>query len=538
MRRPRKSGIYSLWLFGAVAVLWMAVGNLSFYRALLDIYPLNGDNILFLFSISFTFTALTAILLSLVCFRPTTKPILITLILVSSAAAYFMDSYNILIDASMIQNIFETNPQEAADLISPTLFLYLIILGVLPAWGVARLNIRYQPWPREIAMRFVFIGGALGISLALLFAQGATSASFFREHKSVRYFANPGNYIFGLGKLTRNALRSLQSEAPLVRIGPDATVPETDIGRELVIIVVGETARADRFSLNGYERPTNPLLRQQDVVSFTNATSCGTLTAISVPCMFAAAPEQDFNVGKAKHTENALDVLKRAGVTVLWRDNNSSSKGVADRVAYQDFRNPDNNPVCDIECRDVGMLAGLQGYVDAQPTGDIFIVLHQMGNHGPAYYKRYPKDFEKFTPACQTNELADCSVEEVNNAYDNAILYTDFFLSKVIGFLKANDDRFETAMLYVSDHGESLGEGGLYLHGLPNFVAPETQRKVPIILWAGRQYQDLGIANLRALKDQPITHDNIFHAILGLAEIDSEVYNPELDFLRHPRSAH
>jgi lipid A ethanolaminephosphotransferase len=538
MRAAKKSGLYSLWLFVGIAGLWMAVGNFSFYKALTDIYPPDSDNLLFLFSISFTFTAMIAILLALVCFKPTTKPILITLLIISSLAAYFMDTYNVVIDASMIQNVFETNPQEAADLISPTLFLYVIFFGLAPAWGVARLNIRYQPLLREVAARIVFIVAALATSLALLFSQSATSASFFREHKSVRYYSNPGNYIFGLGKLARNAMRTLQSETPLAEIGADAKIPETDVGRELVIVVVGETARADRFSLNGYARITNPLLQTQNVVSFTNVTSCGTLTAISVPCMFAAEKAGDFDVGEAKTTENALDVLKHARVQVLWRDNNSSSKGVADRVDYQDFRNPDNNPVCDIECRDVGMLAGLQDYVDAQEAGDIVIVLHQMGNHGPAYYKRYPKAFEKFTPACQTNELANCSLDEVNNAYDNAILYTDYFLNEVITFLKTNDDRFETAMLYISDHGESLGEAGLFLHGMPNFVAPDEQRKVPLILWAGRHYQDLGIANLRANRDQAITHDNIFHAILGLVEVGSEVYDPTLDFLRHTQAAH
>jgi len=528
----KKSGIYSLWLFVGLAALWMAVGNISFYKALLDIYPLNADNFLFLFSISFTVMALIAILLAAVCFRPTTKPILITLIIVSSIAAYFMDAFNILIDDSMIQNVFETNPQEAADLITPTLFLYLFFLGVLPAWGIARLNIRYQPWLRELATRLVFITVALATSLALLFSQSATSASFFREHKSVRYYSNPGNYIFSLGKIARNTIRSLQSEKPLLTLGMDAHIPETDTSRELVIIVVGETARADRFSLNGYERITNPLLQQQNIVSFTNATSCGTLTAISVPCMFAVAPAKAFDVGNAKNTENLLDVLKHAGVNVLWRDNNSSSKGVADRVTYQDFRTPNNNPVCDVECRDIGMLAGLQDYVDAQASGDIFIVLHQMGNHGPAYYKRYPENFERFTPACQTNELAECSIEEINNAYDNAILYTDYFLNEVIEFLKTNDDRFETAMLYISDHGESLGEGGLFLHGMPNFVAPEEQRRIPVILWAGRQYHDIGVAKLRDRRDLPITHDNIFHTILGLAEVESKVYVPTLDFLR------
>lgn len=239
-------------------------------------------------------------------------------------------------------------------------------------------------------------------------------------------------------------------------MGNDAKTPSNDPDRELVIMVVGETGRADHWSLNGYGHETNPLLSREDVINFPDFWSCGTFTSYSVPCMFSRLGREQFTPEKAKDEDNVLDILQRAGVSVLWRDNNSNSKGVADRVAYEDFKKPDKNPVCDEgECRDEGMLHGLQEYIDAQ-KGDIMIVLHQMGNHGPAYYKRYPKAFERFTPACQTNDLGSCSKEEINNAYDNAIIYTDYFLSKAIALLKRNDKKFETAMLYVADHGESL----------------------------------------------------------------------------------
>ncbi|WP_211212097.1 phosphoethanolamine transferase [Kiloniella laminariae] len=330
-----------------------------------------------------------------------------------------------------------------------------------------------------------------------------------------------------MGKYAGQLLKA--DSGPLKILGNDAQIPATDIDRELIIMVVGETARADRFSLNGYPRKTNPLLEQLNVASFRQVRSCGTSTAISVPCMFSNDTEKDYETNTAKNKENALDVLVHAGVNVLWRDNNSSSKGVADRIPYQNYRDPNINPVCDLECRDEGMLVDLQDYIDSYPDGDIMIVLHQMGNHGPAYYLRYPKEFEKFQPVCATNELSDCSQEELDNAYDNAILYTDYFLSKVIGLLKKNDPKFETLMLYVSDHGESLGELGLYLHGMPNLLAPETQRHVPMIVWVGDNFTHFNNTDLQAQQDQAITHDNIFHTLLGLMEIESEAYLREMD---------
>jgi lipid A ethanolaminephosphotransferase len=258
-------------------------------------------------------------------------------------------------------------------------------------------------------------------------------------------------------------------------------------------------------------------------------TSCGTSTAISVPCIFSNFTRGQFNNEKAATTENLLDILSHTKkINILWRDNNSNSKGVALRVTYEDYKQPPNNTICDPECRDVGMLVGLQDYINKNKEENIFIVLHQMGNHGPAYYKRYPPTFEKFKPACQTNELEKCSNEEINNAYDNAILYTDFFLSKVITLLKENSNNFGTAMFYVSDHGESLGEKGVYLHSLPYFMAPDEQKNIAAVLWFGgdlakRTNYDL----LKKRTSMPYSHDNIFHTFLGLMDIKTPEYKKE-----------
>jgi lipid A ethanolaminephosphotransferase len=376
-------------------------------------------------------------------------------------------------------------------------------------------------------------GGALMIMLALVLISSAFYAAFVREHKELRYYANPLTPVYASYKYLKTRVKSGPLE--LATIGADAQIPAEDIDRELVIMVVGETARADRFSLNGYERETNPNLARQDVISFTQVSACGTSTAISVPCMFAKSDHADFSPSETAATENALDVLRHAGVTVLWRDNNSNSKGVADRMPIEDFRSSATNPICDAECRYVGMLSGLRDYIYQQEQGDILIVLHQMGSHGPAYFKRYPSEFHVFVPTCDTNELDSCSESEIGNAYDNTILYTDYFLGQVIELLRSYDDRFETVMLYASDHGESLGESGVYLHGLPYWLAPDAQKRVPVILWFGHNYDDVDVAAMRQLRDEPLSHDNLFHTLLGLFEIDSGVYDGSLDLLQKSR---
>ncbi len=440
-----------------------------------------------------------------------------------------MDSYHILIDEQLIKTALITDSHEAADLFSPTLLLYILLLGLLPSILIYKTRIQFQPFVQELLSRLKLVGATLAVMLVLVFTFSSAYTSFFREHKEVRMYFNPANHIYATVRLIGRFFEADRSI--LHALGEDAETPELDTHRELIIMVVGETARADRFSLNGYEKDTNPLLSKENVISFTNVTSCGTLTAISVPCMFSVLNTNEYNATKAATTENVLDVLTHAGVNVLWRDNNSSSKGVADRVPYEDFRDSSVNPICDVECRDVGMLSGLQAYIDAHPTGDIMIVLHQMGNHGPAYYKRYPKEFERFTPVCTTNELSDCTTAEINNAYDNAITYTDYFLAETIELLKQNDASFETAMLYVSDHGESLGELGLFLHGMPNFVVPESQRHVPSILWLGSSYDEADPMEIAANREKPFSHDNVFHTILGFMEIESELYNPAMDLL-------
>lgn len=510
------------------SLLFVLLYNTTFFRHVLAVYPLTWQSIGFLVSLSLGFTAVLMLLLTLIGWRFSTKPVLILLFLLASVAAYFMNTYDVVIDHTMIKNIVRTNYREAFELLSLPLLGYVFMLGLVPAMFVARVTLFPPSWRMELLSKTVWIGGCLLVIFSFVLLFSKYYVSFFREHESLRYYANPAYALYSAGKYLRKTFAVTQTA--LRPIGTDAHIAATATERKLMVLVVGESARSDRFALNGYRRPTNPLLSQEEVISFSQMYSCGTSTAFSVPCMFSVYPREQFSEQKGKGTENLLDVLRRVGVHVLWRDNNSNSTDVAGRVLYQDYKQPKNNPICDVECRDEGMLLGLQEYIDTQQQGDILIVLHQMGNHGPAYYKRYPAEFERFTPVCSTNQLNQCTNEEVGNAYDNAILYTDAFLAKVIALLKTNGQHFRTAMVYISDHGESLGEYGIYLHGLPYAIAPENQKHIASVFWFGNRFQ-IDRQALREKAGRRFSHDNLFHTILGLLKIETSVYDKQLDIL-------
>lgn len=511
-----------------VALFLVLFDNISFFKHVTQVYTLSWENAGFLLSLGIVLVSFIMMLVTLLSSRYTLKPLLIFLLLLSSVTNYFMNAYNVILDDSMIQNALETNANESFDLLNWKLIAYVVILGILPSVWVYRQNIAYGTFKQQLFYNAKYSLLALFIGFAMLFSFNRFYTSFFREHKPLRYYTNPTFCLYSTGKYIYNSY--FKKAMVFKSIGTDATL-KAHGGRKLTIVVVGEAARANRFSLNGYERDTNPLLAKEDIINLPNVSSCGTSTAISVPCMFSLLDRNHYSDKEAKSMETVLDILKRSGVNVLWRDNNSDSKGVALRVEYQDYRSSKNNTLCDEECRDEGMLVGLQDYVNTH-QGDILIVLHQMGNHGPAYYKRYPKAFEKFKPVCQTNQVEQCAPEEIGNAYDNAILYTDYFLDKTITFLKQNDASFQTALIYMADHGESLGEKGLYLHGIPYFMAPPEQTHIGALLWFGSQSKAIiDTQLLRQKASEPYSHDNLFHTILGLMDIQTNVYDPKLDML-------
>ncbi|SQF97899.1 transmembrane sulfatase [Paucimonas lemoignei] len=474
------------------------------------------------------------ITLTLLAFEKIFKPVMTALFMISAGVAYFMNRYGVLIDTGMLRNFAETNATEVWDLLSPKLFVYLGLLGVLPSLLLWRTPVHYQRLHRELISKTLvsLTCAAVITGFALLNYQGLSS--LFRNHHELRLMVVPSNYIGASAGYLGEQI--LTARKPFLTLGEDAKLsPEwTQHSRKsLTVLVVGESARAENFGILGYNRDTTPQLRKEDgLIAFTDVHSCGTETAVSVPCMFSNMGRKDYNASTAKSQEGLLDVLKRAGLDVIWRDNQSGCKGTCDRVTMQDVSNLKDPQLCaNRECRDEILLQGLQSFIDHLDK-DTVLVLHQMGSHGPEYFKRYPKEFEQFTPVCKSNALDSCSRDSIVNGYDNTLLYTDHVLASLIDILRSNQNKVDTAMLYLSDHGESLGEYNLFLHGTPYLLAPDQQKHVPMLAWFSDSYQQSFSVDSHCLmntSNAPLSQDNLFHSMLGLLQVHTKVYDPALD---------
>ena len=482
------------------------------------------------------------LILTLLAFRPVFKPVLTLMFMASAGVAYFMSQYGVLVDAGMLRNFAETNASEVRDLLSIKLLAYNLLLGVLPSFILWKTPISYRRWHRELLSK-VLVAGASAVvigGVALVNYQGLSS--LFRNHHELRLMVVPSNYIGASIGYLREQVKSAQQ--PFVKLGEDAQrnpTWQTHGRKSLTVLVVGESARAENFGILGYGRDTTPQLDQEaGLIAFTDVHSCGTETAVSVPCMFSNMGRKDYDASKAKNEEGLLDVLKHAGLDVIWRDNQSGCKGTCDRVTLEDVSNFKDPVLCaNSECRDEILLQGLQHFIDTQDK-DTVLVLHQMGSHGPEYFKRYPKEYERFTPVCESNALNNCSRESIVNGYDNTLVYTDHVLSTLIDLLRNNQEKVDTAMLYLSDHGESLGEYNLYLHGTPYMLAPDQQKHVAMLAWFSDSYQKAFSVDTHCLqlsREKPLSQDNLFHSMLGLLEVNSKVYNPDLDLFAGCRGA-
>jgi lipid A ethanolaminephosphotransferase len=430
-------------------------------------------------------------------------------------------------------------PAEASEIISRQWLLHVILLGLLPALLAGVVFPKTPRKPGKILLqKAATVAVALAVLVTAVFPFYERYAWLLRTHRHMRENVIPTAVLYSGYKYLHSSFR--QEEKPLVRIATDARATHISTGKKnVLVLVVGETARAANFSLGGYSsNNTTPMLakrmeRDHGFTYFPNFFSCGTSTSISVPCMFSPDGRADFDVDSAKHTENLLDVLARAGVDVLWIDNNSGCKGVCDRIPHEDMRNRKDEGCTKYNCYDTKLAEELEKKLQSI-NRDTVIVLHQFGSHGPSYFKRVPEEFQQFKPFCRTNQLQECTASEIANSYDNTILYTDFVLDSLIGVLERASNKVNPAFLYVSDHGESLGEYNLYLHGMPWNIAPDEQKHVPALIWLSEGFRnEYGISNecLHSKAASHYSHDNLFPTMLGMMEVETAAYKPELDLL-------
>ena len=518
----------------AGALFLMLAGNGAFWRgALAGRAP--GDPATWLFggAVLAAFTAFYFAAAAIVGNRHTAKPLLTVLFVASAAAGYYMDRYGVYFDRAMLSNVLATNPKEALEVVGGSLALHIFLLGVLPSALVWWVRLKRRPFRRALLVRSAWVAAALLAGAASLMLVFADFASLMRNHKEVRHLLTPGNLVAaGIGNAWGRARRP---GGPRLQVGPDARLGAGWEGRQrptLFVLVVGETARARNFALNGYARPTTPSLSGLDVINFPHAQACGTSTEVSVPCMFSPYGRRHYDEESILGHESLLHVLARAGFKVLWRDNQSGCKGVCDGLPAEQLDHAKVDNLCaEGQCLDEVLMEGMEGLA-RDTRGNLFLVLHQLGSHGPAYYKRYPAVFKRFTPACESEDLRRCTQAEIVNAYDNSLLYTDFFLGRLVAFLDKAQATHDTAMLYVSDHGESLGENGLYLHGVPQSIAPAVQREVPFVVWLSAAFRRNFHVSDRCLREhasQPVSHDNLFHSLLGVLDIQTRAYDPAMD---------
>lgn len=516
----------------SVTAFIMAADNLTFWQRGWEIFD---GNLRQLAGWGLAVSMLTLLTLTLFGFRWLLRPMAAVLLILASVTSYYMDSLGIVIDREMIQNAMLTTVTESKHLITVHFLIHVAIWGLLPAAAALWVTVKPTGFFTNLWRWTLTLILTLAVFTGALFSDFKAYSAVARERKELLASYQPGAALGGAARYAKMMLKAKDvTVAPLgqdARKGPLITALTKPV---LTVVFVGETARAQNFGLNGYARPTTPELAQRDVINFTDVTSCGTSTAVSVPCMMSNLTRDGYSYDASIRQENLIDVLHHADVDVLWWDNNTGDQGTAQRIAQpRRMTAADDATACTTgECTDAVFLKPLQ---DTLPkiTRDTVLFLHMIGSHGPSYFLRYPASAEHFTPACQTPEFADCTTEEIVNAYDNSIRFTDQVIAQTIDLLAAQSD-VVPAVLFLSDHGESLGEDGLYLHAAPYFMAPETQITVPMIMWMPDSYaQAFKVSRpcLEAKASQPQSQDSLFHTVLGLMDIQTELRIPALDLM-------
>ncbi len=495
-----------------------------------DIEDLNW---IFAISVPIFFLSAFVIIFTPFIFKWVTKPFFIILILLSSAVNYGAYNLGVIFSKDMIQNILETTPTEASSYFNLRFFVWLFLSGILPSLYILFVRIEYSTVKNELFNKVKLILAAISIIILIAVFFYKDYASIARNNQKINKDIIPTYY---LSKLTQYLDDKYFTTAmKYMKVGTDATQVLSEDGEKyLVVYLVGETARSQNYQLYGYNRPTNTYTKKIDnnIIAFQDMSSCGTATAVSLPCMFSMMNRNNFSQEKFDSSDNVVDIIKRTGIKQVWIDNNTGCKGICDNIENHATVDMKNLNCEGEECTDLVFLDILDNQIEKIGNQSGIIYLHLIGSHGPTYYKRYPREFAKFQPDCQTSDLQKCNDEEITNSYDNTILFTDYVMSEVIKKLEKYKG-YNTAVIYASDHGESLGENGLYLHGMPYSIAPETQTKVPLIIWLSDQVIKHENFDMNCLqneaKNNTYSHDNLSHTLLDFMDIESDAFDFKKD---------
>ena len=413
---------------------------------------------------------------------------------------YFVNTYDVLVTDEMMGNVFRTQYSEASGFFSFSFVLYVLLLGILPSIYVFCRKVDYGSWKRFLS----WLGGCVAALLVLVFGNMKNWPWIDRNSTELGSLLMPWSYIVNSFRYQAAEKRKNVQEIPL----PDATL--TTDSRDVCVLIIGESARRDRFSLYGYGKETNPYTVKDSVKAYV-ANASATYTAAGVKAIL-----------EYKDTDELYEILPnylyRTGVDVFWRTSNWGEPPVHVRSYEIISEIRDRYPGADRR-HDGALLAGLKEELEAGGKDKVFAVLHTYTNHGPAYNTNYPPEFEVFTPVSNTVEMSKVSQEELDNAYDNSIVYTDWIIHQVIDIVRETGRR--GCVLFVSDHGESLGENNLYMHGVPFSMAPREQIEIPFIVWTSDKSLHL--------KELPeVGQHHVFHSVLDFFGVDSPVFDESL----------
>lgn len=506
----------------SVFAICFSLFNALVFNFLIYIFAINNIDIstsdgiatiisLFLIIFSVTLCAITLFILFSV---KLTKLLSIVITVANSAAMYFMVTYQVILDKDMMGNVFNTNSQESLSYLGASLILYLLFWGILPSILISKVSIKKTG---KILLSIISVS-ALVVTLTWSFYFSSTWLWFDQHGKRLGGTVLPWSYI--INSVRYQNLQSAKSQKQ--ELLPAGTLKNSD--KQIVVLVIGETARASNFEQYGYDRQTTPHLVQEGAIPLVNTKACATYTTASVRCILS---HEDSSSEFATSYEPLPSYLSRHGVDVIWRTNNwgEPKLNVNTYNRSSELKPSCTGSNCDL---DEVLLSKLGERITESKANKIFIVLHLKGSHGPEYFDQYPKEFEQFKPVCTSVELNKCTEQELINAYDNSLLYTDYVLFQTIELLKKQTT--PSTMMYISDHGESLGEEGLYLHGTPFSLAPSYQTEIPFFVWMSKEFQQqkklFGFS-----QDQNNHHSqlNIFHSVLGAFGMESPVYISTLD---------